>query len=123
MPQPWPVQPGWRDASRCLFVAAALTTCGSVSASGPTVAPHAKVTFVAEKGKQSHGWFEVTGLTEADRAGLGRLPAEKIASRGLLEVFVRIEAGAAERPLLGATPFDAGRLRFQPRFPLVPGQG
>ena len=65
---------------------------------------------------------EVSGLSAPQLAWLKKLPADDAGWNGILRVHVLGDDGTPVRtPMLGTLGVSGDRLRFAPRFPLVPG--
>ncbi len=62
--------------------------------------------------------FEVTSLTDQERAAIGELDEEQLDQ--LLSMHV-VDAGPDAPSMLGRVLFDGTALRFEPRYPAVPG--
>src|SRR5712691_4123522 len=65
---------------------------------------------------------DVAGLTAKDLDSIGKLGLKDDEWRALFSVYVAPASGKERGPaLLGAYRVEDGMLRFEPRFPLVPG--
>ena len=73
-------------------------------------------------GSKSPPTVDVTGLSAADLSAVGNLGLQGDAWSKLFAVYVVPAAGRQRGPaVLGSYRLEGGVLRFEPRFPLVPG--
>ena len=69
-----------------------------------------------------HATLVVEGLSRAVRATLAAIPEKDPRWAEIVQVYTGEGPPPADQPpLLGRSRFENGRIRFQPRFPLVPG--
>ncbi len=89
-----------------------LTACPALAAEGPNIRLNGK----------SAPTVDVTGLSAAELAAVGKLGLKGEAWSELFAVHVVPAAGKPHGPALAGTyRVEGGVLRFEPRFPLVPG--
>lgn len=70
----------------------------------------------------SNGAFEVRGIPRAELERLLSRAAGGAGWQPIFAVFVGILNGGERLPMLGTYRIERGRLRFEPRYPLIPGQ-
>src|ERR1700730_11458231 len=99
-----------KEVRRGLFLISSLCLCASAVGSPACAGPAVRLTG---------GRFEVTELAPTD---LERSKKDGRQAERWQELFtVRVATPADAPPMLGTYRVDGAVLRFEPRFPLVPG--
>lgn len=86
---------------------------GVAHADGPAPSPREDATSTNDGPR-----FEVTSLTDEERAAIGKMDDFQL--NGLLSMYV-VDAGPDAPSMLGRVSFDGTALRFRPRYPVAFG--